>query len=188
MSRYVYHAPWEPRPRAVASGTQNIVGLGLGMPSPGYYESDLAQRGLVYRGLPTPICPAWGCGGRIPTWPPDSPPTHIYPYPPYPGATSTVPQPPPNMGPIGAPVVAGGYGLPISPAPSPTVPVPTSQTAPQLTQPGTVLDSSGASVTTASGIGTWLGESTLIHGVPNWGLAAGALAALMFFGKSGGRR
>jgi hypothetical protein len=65
--------------------------------------------------------------------------------------------------------------------------VPTSQTDPQLTQPGTTLDSSGASITTASGIGTWLGESTLITGIPNWGIAAAAVfAAMTMFGK--GRR
>jgi hypothetical protein len=56
-----------------------------------------------------------------------------------------------------------------------------------LTQPGTTLDSSGASITTASGIGTWLGESTLITGIPNWGIAAAAVfAAMTMFGK--GRR
>jgi len=42
-------------------------------------------------------------------------------------------------------VVANPAPVPISPAPSPTVQVPSSQTAPSLTTPGTTLSSTGSS-------------------------------------------
>lgn len=196
---YVYHAPVEPSPRATASGGQNVVStMGALMDNP-------IVRGLLPRAgtvnpvpvkpvgypvsypdrFPPKVCPAWGCDG-----PPGVTPTYIlrgggiYPYP---GATSTVPQPPPSAG--GSQVVPLTQPLPLSPAPSPTVAVSSDQTAPQLTQPGTTLDASGSSIPTAGGIGTWLAQSTLIKGIPNWGLAAaGVFAAMMMFGGKAGRR
>jgi len=69
---------------------------------------------------------------------------------------------------------------PVSPAPAPTVAAPTPLS---LSQPGTTLDSSGASSNiSTSGIMAWFGESTVISGIPNWGLVAAA-AALLMFGK-----
>lgn len=183
IDRYVYHPSWEPNPHPYGSKGENVVTLG-------YVADGFAQRGRI--GLPNaPIaCPAWGCGGGPDRWYPivDMPPrpTPIMMYPPY-GSTNTVPQPPPIGRPPGGPILPVTAYPPISPAPSPTVAVSPTQTAPQLTQPGTVLDSSGASITTAGGIGTWLAQSS-IDGIPNWGLAAGAvLVAVMFMGR-GGRR
>lgn len=194
---YVYHASWEPSPRATASGDQNIVGLGYIMDNPivrGLLPSRVSPtpvRGgpiVTHPDGPTPICPAWGCSGPPNTVPVDGGiPINrwplAYPY----GSTSTVQQPPPSAG--GSNVVPVVAPLPMSPAPSPTVGVSSSQTAPQLTQPGTTLDSSGGSITTSSGIGAWLSESTLISGIPNWGIAAGAaLALVMLMGGKTGRR
>lgn len=177
--RYVYRAPVEPEPRATASGTQNIVHLGAA---------------ILPTGINTPgPCPAWGCDGPEPIVVSGGifrfPPVAIAPLRILPGATSLVPQPPPVGGPVGGPIVPGGGTLALSPAPSPTVAVPSSQTAPQLTQPGTLLDASGASPSAISGFGTWLGESTLISTFPNWAvLGVGALAAWMLLGSGKGRR
>lgn len=204
---YVYHAPVEPSPRALASGDQNVIEAphslgalidnpivrGILVPRPGLVS--VRPVGLPVRavdGNPAPICPAWGCGapsgGVLPTYVLRTP--SIYPYP---GATATVPQPPPSAG--GSQIVPLTQPLPLSPAPSPTVAVSSDQTAPQLTQPGTPLDSSGATISTVSGIGGWLAQSTLISGIPNWGIAAaGVFAAMMLFGGNmsrashGGRR
>jgi hypothetical protein len=197
IDRYVYHPAWEPNPHPYASAGENIVGLGYIMENPivrGLLPNEGLSTGYIgYKAPPPihPVCPAWGCSPPpqpvrdcppgamcMPAWP-----VH---WNPYPGPTNLVPQPPPPTGPIS--LTTQGQNPPVSPAPAPTVAVPTSQTAPQLTQPGTTLDSSGASITTASGIGSWLGESTLITGIPNWGIAAaGVFAAMMLFGK-GGRR
>lgn len=244
---YVYHAPWEPSPRATASGGQNVIETHISQPeylAHGVHAAEIDRPGYVFhplgaltdnpivRGLlpgtvrvvnpvpvrpvgypvsypdyfprlpqqqqpgpnrlppgsvPTSVCPAWGCDG-----PPGGGVTPLYVlrgggiYP-YPGATATTPQPPPSAG--GSQVVPVTHGLPVSPAPSPTVAVSPDQTAPQLTQPGSTLDSSGASITTAGGIGTWLAQSNLISGIPNWGIAAaGVVALLMAFGGKSGRR
>lgn len=209
---YVYHAPVEPSPRATASGGQNVIEARISEPAyiaHGVHAAEIERPGYVFHPLgalmdnpivrslspysnvvpvrpvgfpithpdgPTPICPAWGCGGPpIARWP------ITY------GSTATTPQPPPSAG--GSQVVPLTTTPPISPAPSPTVAVGADQTAPQLTQPGTVLDSSGATISTASGIGGWLAQSTLISGLPNWGIAAaGLLAAVMMFGGKAGRR
>lgn len=187
---YVYHAPSEPAPRAIASGDQNIVGLGAMIVNRWDENGDVAmlpvQQQPGPQRLPIRVCPAWGCnppgGGITPTYVLRTP--AIFPYP---GATNTVPQPPPSAG--GSQLVPVTQPLPVSPTPSPTVAVSSTQTAPQLTQPGAVLDSTGATISTASDIGTWLGESTLISGIPNWGLAAAAVfGAMMLFGGKAGRR
>jgi hypothetical protein len=193
---YVYHADSEPAPRATASGAQNIVGLGYVLNaryptgfSPREFDGGDYPMRLPWQQQPGPgrlppgspgsvvpvrVCPAWGC----------NPPGSTFNYP---GATATVPQPPPSSG--GSQIVPLTSPLPLSPAPSPTVAVSPNQTAPQLTQPGSVLDSSGASITTASGIGMWLAQSNLISGIPNWGIAAGGLfLAMMLFGGKSGRR
>jgi hypothetical protein len=190
IDRYVYHPAWEPNPHPYASAGENIVGLGYIMENPivrGLLPNRIAPPPPPYH----PACPAWGCSGPpqpVTDCPPNAMcmPARPVQWNPYPGPTNLVPQPPPPTGPIS--LTTQGQNPPVSPAPAPTVAVPTSQTAPQLTQPGTTLDSSGASITTASGIGSWLGESTLINGIPNWGIAAaGVFAAMMLFGK-GGRR
>lgn len=234
---YVYHAPWEPSPRATASGGQNVIETHISQPeyiAHGVHAAEIDQPGYVFhpmgalmdnpivRGLlpgtvrvvnPVPVKPVGypvsypdrfpplplqqqPGPGRLPPGLVPSPPgggvTPVYVlrgggiYP-YPGATATTPQPPPSAG--GSQVVPVTQGLPVSPAPSPTVAVSPDQTAPQLTQPGSTLDSSGASIATSSGIGTWLAQSNLISGVPNWGIAAGAVVvALMMFGGKAGRR
>jgi len=184
--RYVYHADWEPEPHPYGAGGENIIGLGLVVPGSGaaIVDGAIPVRGVPIRSPivdvnPPQACPAWGCGR-----PPALPPMYFN----YPGATSVVPQPPPPSGPASlttTPIASP----PVSPQPSPTVAVSPDQTAPQLTAPGTVLDSSGASVSVAGGIGTWLAQSSLISGFPNWGIAAAAVAALVLFsgGKSGRR-
>ena len=177
MSRYVYRTPDEPLPRSTANDGYNTVHLGaMSVNSP----------------LPTGPCPAWGCGGpeRIYNFDPviALPPRIPVMIRPYPGATSTVPQPPPTSG--GSLVVSNPYPPTLSPAPTPTVSVPPGQTAPSLTQPGSLLDSSGASVTTAPfDIGTWLGEYTLFSSLPNYAVVGiAAVAAWMLLGGKQGRR
>ena len=186
MNRYVYHAPWEVPPRALASGDQNVVGMGAMamIPSPAGDVSPI---------LRARACPAWGCSGpsydpviRLPRY--FGPPTYA-----GPGPTASVPQPPPTSG--GTLLVPDPGVLPISPQPSPTVGAPTSLT---LQQPGTTLTSSGSSTTVApTGISAvltdfenWLMQSTTLVGysVPNWGIAVAAVVgAYMFMGKRGRR-
>jgi hypothetical protein len=167
MNRYVYHADVEPPARPNASGNQNILRLGASS-------------------LPVMLpCPAWGCEGPPRNWfgPPGrvqnwyGPPV----YAPWTGSTSSVPQPPPTSG--TTLVVGAPSGPPLSPQPSPTVPGPTDLS---LTQPGQTI---AAATGTPWDLGTWLGESTLISGFPNWGVAAAGLAvAYMLFGGKAGRR
>lgn len=177
MRRYVYHAPVEPPPRALASGNENVVGLGAA---------------AIMR--VTGACPAWGCGGPPPPRniiiarePIVSLPPVFLPLRNWVGSTSTVEQPPPAT-PAPVSTVAAPAASTLSPAPSPTVAVNPDQTAPTLAQPGTVLDSSGSSVTTASSVGSWFGESTLISGIPNWGIAAAAAFVGLMFLRGGHRR
>ncbi len=141
------------------------------------------------------ICPAWGCG-PAPQWPP------IYYAPSTPGATATVPQPPPPTTPAGSNAVAdpnckaAGYYrdaagnctndwhnpyslyLP-NVGPSPTVAASPSDYLPSQGQtvPGITP---GAS--TGSSFSDWLGSSTIINGVANqWVLGGGALLAFLLF-------
>jgi hypothetical protein len=170
--RYVYRAPWEIAPRTLTDGKAHMVRLGA---------ATITGEGMM-------PCPAWGCGAPPVRWPfPIVEPIPVMPVPiwrNYPGATATVPQPPP-LGPSSGSVVSAPGGTPGAPQPSPSVAVGADQTAPQLTQPGTVLDSAGNSVNVASGFGAWLSEQTLIAGIPNWGIAGAAAFALlwMFKGK-----
>lgn len=166
--RYVYRSPDEPLPRSITNGGQNVVKLGAATVS-----------------TPTPACPAWGCGG---------PPRAIFPWGPivrvpvampiaypYPGAT--VEQPPPSSG--GTLLVPNPYGLPISPQPSPVI---GASTPLSLTDPGALLDSSGASTNVAGfDLMTWLSESTLITGFSNWEVA-GAAGLVAWFFMRGKRR
>lgn len=245
MSRYAYHAPSDPLPRAVTNGGQNVINLG-GCPQ-------IGRRGV---GIMAPqmspffVRPVVGLPGQIMQ---HTPPTS--------GATSTVAQPPPFAGPIVSPVLWGGMYVPtsVSPAPSPTVGVSPTQTAPTLTNPGTILSSigsgptawypntnyaMGATIVDSAGhtqmvttpgrsgpgptlpqfndsgfstqdgsaiwtdqglsssaaavaptstdfmteVETWLGQSTLISGLPNWGIAgAGAIGLYLLMGKRGRR-
>lgn len=197
QDRYVYHPSWEPNPHPYASAGENVVGLGYIMPTgipmsacPEIAMAPCPGGGTRQNSGPpcyTPVGPCSGGGGEVPTGPGiivNRWPVTQY-YPPYPGATNLTPQPPPPTGPIGWTTV--NTLPPISPQPAPVLTVPSSQTAPQLVQPGTTLDSSGASVTTTSGIGAWLEQSSLISGIPNWGIAAAVVfAGMMFMGK--GRR
>jgi hypothetical protein len=169
MNRYVYHAPVEPHARANASGSQNVIRLGA-TPVP----------------MPEQPCPAWGCDGPPRFWldPPTRRPVGRPAYPIFwfgPGATATTPQPPPSTGNT---LSVPDSGLtPVSPQPSPTV---SASTDLSLTQPGSSL---AQQTGTPWDLGTWLGESTLITGFPNWGVAAaGAVAAYLLLGGKGGRR
>lgn len=162
------------------------------------YSTYMAGLGDVYRSpgapLPRPVSNPWnivGLGaayvttrGACPAWGCEGPARHIF-Y--SSGATATVLQPPPSTG--GNLVVYASGGTPGSPQPSPSVAVPTTQTAPSLTQPGTTLDSTGASTTVAPfDLMTWLGESTLFSSFTNWEVAgAGLLAAWLLF-RGRGRR
>ncbi len=223
MRHYVYHAPVEPPPRAVASGWQNVVrGLGI----------------TTSAGPAPRMCPSWGCGSPphfeepVYWFPVRNSPTSV--MLPRSGATSIVPQPPPSSG--GTLTTPYDGLLPLSPAPSPTIAVAPAQTAPSLTTPGTgtwlansayqvgqtIVDANGhvqqvsaagtsgvsvpnwndsggvtvdggvtwtdmgAGGTGATGITAWLSGSTLISGIPNWGIAAVAAAALFMMMK--GRR
>jgi len=159
-------------------------------------------------------------------------------FPPYtgPGAVNTTPQLPPGQS--SGSVTPNPTPPPVSPAPAPVVNVPTSQTSPTLSTPGTTLSSSGnspgvwapnkyyavgqaivdaaghtqqvlvagfsgpgapnfndaggntidGSVTwndsgmggaATAGIGSWLAQSSLISGIPNWALAGGGLFLLI---------
>lgn len=175
----VYRGPAELEPRATADGQYNRVSLGrLGVPMP--LDAQMAPPGYGRR-----MCPAWGCG---------APPWRIFPGS---GSTSVVDQYPP-LPPGSAPTVSGPcapgqyqdaagnctsdwhnpYSLYLPNPPSPTVGAPTPL---QLTQPGTILDSTGASTTVAST--SWFTDPTqeIISGIPNWGIAAaaGALVLMM---------
>jgi len=178
MNRYVYRSSAEPEPRATASGEQNVISLGAVAPESGVLATMRE-------------CPAWGCEGPAPItrWgssPPASFPLlsllpRALPLQNSPGATSTVTQPPPSSG--GSQIVSETEPSTISPAPAPVVATPTSLS---LSQPGTTLDSSGASTTVASpSIMDWFTEQTLINGIPNWGLLAAAVGA--FFLMKGKR-
>jgi len=185
MKRFApYRGPAEPMPRATASGDQNVISLGA------------IPEGVILSQPPLGVrepCPAWGCGGpplRVFEGGPgvvviDPIARPVYPvYPAYPGATSTVPQPPPSAG--TTLTVPNPATPPVSPAPSPTVGVDPSQTAPSLSTPGQTL---AQQTGTPWDLGTWLGESTVISGLPNWGLAVGGLiAAWALFGGNRGRR
>lgn len=181
MRRIVHRGPGETTPRMNPSGGQNVIRLGaVSSDVHAITAYDPAMRVGPAPWIGTRMmepCPAWGCG---------EPPTRII-YENWPGTTNLVPQPPPFFGPVGSPVVSAPSG-PISSSPGTTVAVPTAQTAPSLTDPGTTLDSSGnSSNISASGIMAWFGESTLISGVPNWGIAAAATAVL-FLMRGKGRR
>jgi hypothetical protein len=169
--RYVYRSPDETMPRAITNGGQNVVTLGAAMVS-----------------SPVEVCPAWGCGGpprAIIFERPPVPAPVAYPiaYPWLPGATALVPQPPAGSG--GTLLVPNPGSLPLSPQPSPVVGAPTSIS---LTDPGTTLDSTGASVTTSFDLMAWLGESTLFTGFTNWEVAGAGLLAAWFLFFRGKRR
>jgi hypothetical protein len=185
-----YRGPAELEPRATADGQYNRVSLGrLGAVPANMGPIEPIYGGPRFLGPPMPrMCPAWGCGG---------PPWQHFIAPGIPGTTSIVDQPPP-LPPGSAPIVSGVCGpgqyrdaagncttdwhnpyslyLPNPPAPTVAAPTPLS-----LAQPGTTLDSTGASTTVATG--SWFTDPTqeLISGVPNWGLvaAAGALFLMM---------
>lgn len=189
MSRYVYRTSDDIVPRATANAGHSTVRLGaLALPAYPIYPFR-----PTYGGPSAPVCPAWGCGPapiRVVDGTPSVPlsPSPVY-LNPWFGATSRVPQPPPMNSSPGSATVANPLAQPLAPAPSPTVAVPASQTAPSLTQPGTTLDSSGASTTVApSGISAWLSEQTLISGFANWEIAGAAAVALFFMTRGRGRR
>jgi len=178
--RLAYRATGEfPRPNS--NGRQNIVGLGA-------TSTPTATRIMPFRSPgwgEDPIeCPAFGCGpyypGRIgiPGGPVPVGPSWWQKW-----FENTVPQPPPGQ--LPGSVVANPLAVPTSPAPSPTVQVPASQTALNLPNPGTTLNADGSSPTVApSGFGAWLSENTLISALPNWVVAGGGAVLLyMLMGK-----
>lgn len=194
MIRYVYRTSDDIVPRATANAGHSTVRLGA-MALPAYPIYPFRP---TYGGPSAPVCPAWGCGPapiRVvdgpanvnPGWDYANGPTSS-PVNPWFGSTSTIPQPPPAT-PQPSASVTNPLAQPLAPQPSPTVAVPASQTAPSLTQPGTTLDSSGASTTVApSGISAWLSEQTLISGFANWEVAGAGLVALFFMMRGKGRR
>jgi len=173
--RYAYRAPSDPLPRAITNGGQNVINLG-GCPQ--------VSRGMGMMMPEVPVRlfarPVIGLPAQISQRGPSAP-----------GATSTVPQPPPIEGPAGGTVMWGTISPALGPMPAPTVGVSPTQTSPSLTQPGTTLDSSGSSAITVpspASIEGWLSESTLISGFANWEVAgAGLLAAWLLLGKRGRR-
>jgi hypothetical protein len=194
MSDHVYRGPAEMRPRPNASGGAHIVRSLQTKRSAGFAVAPGNYRGIGYMpvdNLRYPIwganppqwgavntvrpCPAWGCG---------APPVRIFDGPtgvmtPAPGATNTVPQPPPYAGPGSPYTVPVWSAPPVSPTPSPTV-----AAGPQnfLPSSGLTLDqqsgAAGAAPATA-GISEWLAASTVIPGVKNMWVAGGALAAIL---------
>ena len=170
MNRYVYHAPSEISPRANASGGQNVVRMGalemapMAVTAPrNWYGGPSYPIAIDQRvSVSDRVCPAWGCAGP-PLW-----------------FGARVPQPPPSSG--TSLLISNTGTLPVSPQPSPTVSAPTPLA---LTDPGQTL---AQQTGTPWDLKTWLGESTLISGFPNWGIAAaGAAALFMFFGGKGRR-
>lgn len=179
LTDYVYRGPAEMRPRPNASGGVNTVRALQTKRSAGYAVAPGNYKGLGavpanvvmrvpynFEGGPMP-CPAWGCEG-----------------PPRPIRIPWVLQPPPTIYPQPSPVTSGSLCppgqsqdaagncvtdernpyvlyLPQSPAPAPTV-------------SATPTDSSTtvAPASSTDAIMAWLEGSTLISGVPNWGIAA----------------
>jgi hypothetical protein len=173
--RHIYRAPGEVRPRATASGGENVIRLGAISPTLAYPVRSSA-----------PACPAWECGAT-PTEVVDGP-AYYWPRPIF-GATSLVSQPPPSTG--VSTLVPSPTPPSLAPTPSPTVAVAPAQTAPSLSQPGLTLDSSGASTTTTpavTDVGTWLSEQTLVSGFANWEVTGAALLVGLFLFRGRGRR
>lgn len=183
MKRYVYRGPAEPPARATASGNQNVVAAlhGMGVMAPMTTYPPTPAPWLQDR--PPMACPAWGCSGPGSNMGPVVQMPYREPFFwPFSGATSAVPQPPPTTG-VSLTVPAPPAST--TPAPSPTVAVDASQTAPSLTDPGQTL---AQQTGTPWDLGTWLGESTIFSSLPNWAVAGGGLLALFMFMGGGKRR
>jgi hypothetical protein len=164
-SDYVYRSSAEIRPRPNASGGTNVVSAFQTQRSAGYAEAPGNYKGVG--ALPiVHYCPGGsGSGGS------DCGPGGII-YDvfgrvvsPGPGATNVVTQPPP---PAVQPQYVTGWTLPpVSPSPSPTVSsTPTAASA-------------AAAAAATNPIGAWLTASSIIPGVENMYLAAGAIAAYL---------
>jgi hypothetical protein len=180
VSDYVYRSPAEMRPRSNASGmfnTSSVEQAPHGLGAAGVVIDHAAPVFGIRTGLPIRAYPVWGNGGQ-----PERIVNNYY----YPtGATNIVAQPPPPNGPGGTLVQSSP--VPISPAPSPTVPVdPTSSMLPS--QGLTLAQQSGA----PAGIDVmgWLtAQSTIFPSLQNWMLLAGAALAYKFLMPStGGKR
>jgi hypothetical protein len=136
-------------------------------------------------------------------FPPLQPIGPIMAYPPRNGATSVVNQPQPTLYPLPPAQQVGAPSMPpVSPTPAPIVA--TNEVVPLQDGSGNFVNvSTGAIVpassvtqnpatgqltTTMSAISNWFMESTLIPGLPNWGIAAGVAGlALLFMGGKGHR-
>lgn len=209
VSDYVYRSTAELRPRPNASGGTNVVRGMQTRRSPGFSIAPGNYRGLgmMYE---TPIIEAgpWGAG-PVParTWFPPYfprpigrpvPPIRL--APPSNGATSVVNQPPPpSPTPAPAPSVsnpgyvdaAGNYTtdwhnpyvlyLPQSPRPAPTVAASPEDFLPAQGQP---LDTSAPA---SPSIGDWFSQSSLISGLPNWGVLAGGAVGAFLVSRMMGR-
>lgn len=146
---------------------------------------------------PTQICPAWGCNYR-----PGSP-VMSAPGAPIPTPVSTTPTapviiPPPilipsgsSQGPAaGTPVSTAGPSTLVATSPSLTSVAASTLTATQIAAgavgfntAGQPVDVNGNPIGTFAEITAWLGESTLISGMPNWILPVGLIGAFLLFKK-----
>jgi len=204
-SDYVYRSSAEIRARANAFGRPNVLQALQTRRTAGYAVAPGNYKGLGSFGVvacPQISFPACPSGSYRPA---GGPPCYT------PGATCVVSQPPPTSYPqpspvVGAPCPAGetpdaaGYCsadernpyslyLPVSPAPAPTVAMPTTcpATSPYPDGYGNCFPSAAAAQASAaalaaggSGITGWLSQSTLIPGVENlWIALGGGLAAVL---------
>jgi hypothetical protein len=175
-SDYVYRSSAEMRPRPNASGGANVVQSFQTEKSAGYAEAPGAYKSLGLSLPPNIVsCPDYDCSpviGRGPG-PCFSPICGTNPGLTT-GATSTVAQPPAPSGTPGGTLVP--YSIPpVSPAPSPVVTAPAGAYLPSNGQP---LPAAAA----ADPVSAWLSASTVIPGVENiWVAAGAAVAAYVLF-------
>lgn len=95
------------------------------------------------------------------------------------GATAVVTQPPPADSPAPNENVVAWVAPPSSPAPAPTIAV----------SPSNFLPSQGLPLDTSASATSWFQQQTMISGYPNWEVALGAGALVLFlFSKYGKKK
>jgi len=210
LSDYVFRGPAELRPRPNASGGVNVVSAFQTERTAGFAEAPGSMAGLgkgsvpvnvIYRTPPArtvSMCPSWGCG---------SPPRHVVLQPP----PASTPQPAPVTTTPSSYCDAPGYyidaagnctndwrnpyslSLPNTTPASPSDYLPSTGQVSAASCPSGQTDTQGnccsngvdASGNCISGFSAWFSESSIIAGVPNGYIAAGAamLGILLLRGK-----